>query len=105
MAKELELQPVETDAEGRPLLGYIIPKDQFEAFQQELTRILNGQPVMIGSKDDGDQIRIKIWGLSLQAATAVSEALSDRFNVQRLARSEAEPNLLSFDLSLKKPQD
>lgn len=76
MKQELLPEEVAVAADGKAILGYVIPKDKLGAFWRDAERAFAGQPFLSATKTEGETIKVKIWGVSLtQAEQAAAELL------------------------------
>ena len=100
MAKQLKEEPVATDSEGKPILGFIIKKNEFDAFKKEFDLVVKGQPYAMATREEGDNLKIKIWGmtLSVKQASQVVKELEDLSQIKGFASFDLEPKGISFGI-------
>lgn len=98
MAKLLKEEPIATDTEGQPILGFVIQPDELAAFTKEFDLIAKGRPYTMATKVEDGKLKVKIWGmvLTVSQANQMLKELEDRSQVKGFASFDMEPSGITF---------
>ena len=96
MSTELKEQQISADESGKPILGYIIKKSELPEFQAALKKAANGRSFMMGTKEEGDMLKIKVIGVSFELAQELKDAMEE-VSFKAYAKAPIDVGTVSFD--------
>ena len=96
-------EPVETGADGEPILGYRVPKASLQAFCRQV-KAFTGEDCFFATKEDGDHVKVIVYPCSGKPTGTFLEGMArladqSEIEVSRLGKAEMDASSVDFGSS------